>query len=417
MSEKEPSSPEEKRFESPEAQKMLRRLKEGKTLEFDPSFDSARGQIKYQEAERITGLNSSGAIVLLDFLAESGILVKVPSQTFYACPTCDSKNLVLRSSCPFCKAESLKSGFALEHLTCGHVDMEEAFLTKSGFQCPNCGKGLKALGKDYRRISNYYSCLSCGRLTDKPLQSFRCSNCERRTPIEEIRFETFHSYRLNPDSRALVEKHALDLNPVREVLERYGFNSKLDAEVKGRSGIYHEMDVIAWYKERPDLEEKPDLVLDFAISNEPLPLEAISSLMIRTIDIGSQNAMIVAVPAVSKEASKLAASYGIIARGCERVADIPAETTRILEENLPRIIKRKIGEEESATLQKIEKTLVKFQSGRTDDQLPILLAMVYEKQGESQRTMRKLLEYIENSEKRLEDLLKRLKEEKAIDLK
>ncbi len=407
--------PEVNRFESPEVQKLLRQLKAGNMVELKPSFDSKRGQITFPDAERITGLSSEKAISLLDFLAENGILVKVPSGTFYTCPICDSKNLILISGCPVCRGESLKSGRALEHLTCGYVGMEGAFIGKTGFQCPNCKKALKELGKDYRRVSNYYRCLSCGRLIDKPIQSFRCSNCQRRTPLEEVRMDAFDWYLLNPDGAKNLEKHALDLTSAADVFEKHGFNSKLDAKVKGRSGIYHDVDVIAWYKERPDSEEKPDLLLDLVISAEPLSEGSISALMIKAIDIGTQNAIIIAVPAISKTASKLASFYGIIARGCEKVAEIPGEMNRILEESLPRIVKSKLGDEVSSPSPMLDKSPFKFQASRTDVQVPILLAMIYEKQGESQKTMRKLLEYIENSEKRLEGV-QRVKGEKAADL-
>ncbi len=415
MSVSEHGASEENHFESPEVQRLLRQLKAGKIVELKPSFDSKRGQVTFPDAERITGLSSEKVISLLDFLAESGILVKVPSGTFYTCPICASKNLILISGCPVCRGESLKSGRALEHLTCGHIDMEEAFVTKTGFQCPNCKKTLKELGKDYRRISNYYRCLSCGRLIDTPVQTFRCSNCQRRTPLEEVRLDAFNWYLLNPDGAMKLAKHALDLTPVREVFEKHGFNSKLDAKVKGRSGVYHDLDIIAWYKERPDSEEKPDLLVDLAISAEPLTEESISALMIKTIDIGSQNAIILAVPAVSKTANKLASFYGIVASACEKVSDIPGEMSRILEESLPRVVRTKLGEEVSPPSPILDKSLFRFQANRTDAQVPILLAMIYEKQGESQKTMRKLLEYIESSEKRVEGV-QRMKEEKAVDL-
>ncbi len=416
MSVEEHAAPVGSRFESPEVQRLLRELNEGKIVEFKPSFNSAKGQIGFPEAERITGLSSERVTMPLDFLAEAGILIKVPSETFYTCPTCDSKNLILTSGCPFCKSELLKSGKALEHLKCGHINMEEAFVSKTGFQCPNCKKSLKALGVDYRRISNYYTCLSCGRLTDKPVQTLKCSNCQRRTPLEEARLDTFHSYRLNPDAAADLQKHALDLTSVKDILQKYGFKSKVDAKVEGRSGIHHGFDVIAWYQQRPDLEEKPDIVMDIAISAEPLSEGSIAALMIKTIDIGTQNAIVVAVPSVSKTASKLASFYDVIARGCEKVPDIPGEIDRILQEILPRIAKRKLGEEEPSPPPRLEKSKFRPQAGRTEEQLPILLAMVYEKQSESQKTMRKVLEYIENNEKRLDGVLQRLKEEKAIDL-
>ncbi len=410
MSLSEDKTEQDGRFESPEIQRLLKYLKGEPTVEFKPSFDAKRGQVSFPEAERVTGLDTARSTEVLDFLADKGILVKKPAESFYRCSNCESRNLILISGCPFCRGETLKSGRALEHMYCGHVDLEEAFLAKNGFQCPKCGKALKALGVDYRRISNCYRCLSCGRLVGTPFQTFLCSNCQKRTPLDETKLNTSFSYVVNPEAGSRIQKMALDLTPLTEVLERHGFSSSFNTRVSGRSGITYDADLLAWYKEGADTDEKPDLLLDVVISAEPLSEKSMSAFMMKTIDVGSQNGMIVAVPELSKPASKLASFYGIIARGCENVAQIPLATSRLLEETLPRIVKRKLGEEETPSSTRIEKSLFRRQPGRVDDQLPILLAMIYEKQGESQKTMRKLLEYLESNDKRLEGLLQRMKD-------
>jgi uncharacterized protein YlaI/transcription initiation factor IIE alpha subunit len=416
MSANESGTTQESQFQSPEVQKLLRYLKGDTTIVFKPAFDSKTGQLTFPDAERIAGLDSMKARVLLDFLADQGILVKEPSEAFYACPNCDSRNLTLVSGCPYCNSESLKSGRAIEHLHCGHVDLEEAFATKDGLRCPKCGRMLKAIGVDYRRLGKYYRCLNCKRLVEKPVQSFVCGNCHKRTPYEETKLNNSYSYRIYPEAGTTIEKHALDLAPVNEVFEKHGFNTKMYVKVKGRSGVPHYADILAWYKEIPETEEKPDLVLDVLILKEPFSEESMSAFIMKTIDLGSQNGIIVATPDVSKLASKLASYYGIAAKGCESVAEIPGAINRILEENLPKIIRRKLGEEETQPSPRLEKSLIRQQASRTEDQLPVLLAMIYEKQGESQKTMRKLLEYLESHDKRLEGLLQRMRDEKVVNV-
>ncbi len=400
----------------PEVQKMLRHLKGDTTIEIKPSFDSKSGQITYPDAERIMGVDTERSRVLLDFLAEQGILAKEPSDAFYTCSNCRSRNLILVSGCPYCSHESLKSGRSIEHLYCGHVDFEEAFVAKDGFKCPKCGKTLKAIGVDYRRTGNLYRCLNCKRSVEKPVQTFACSNCQKRTPFDETRLSTANSYRVNPLAGATIQKHALDLTTVSGAFEKHGFSTKMYLEVKGRSGVPHNVDILGWYKEIPDTDEKPDLVLDVLILKEPLSEEAMSAFIMKIIDIGSQNGMVVATPDVSKLASKLASFYGITTRGCESVSELPGVITSLLEENLPKIVKRKLGEEQTQPPPRLEKALVTHQVRRTDDQLPVLLAMIYEKQGESQRTMRRLIEYLESHDKRLEGILQKMRDEKVVNV-
>jgi uncharacterized protein YlaI len=414
VSASETSGPQERPFESPAAQKLLRHLKGDSTVEFRPSFDSKTGQIAFPDAERITELDPMKTRVLLDFFAEQGILSKRPTEAFYTCPNCESRNLILLSACTYCGSESLMLGRGIEHLRCGHVDLEEAFMSKDGLKCPKCGKILKAIGVDYRRIGNYYRCLNCKRLVEKPVETFACSNCQKRTPFGETRMSNSSSYYVNPEAGPIIQKHALDLVPINGVFEKHGFNTKTYVIVKGRSGVPQHADILAWYKEIPESEEKPDLVMDVVIQKEPLSEESMSAFIMKTIDIGSQNGVLVATPDLSPLAAKLASFYGIVSRGCESVGEIPGAITNLLAENLPKIVRRKVGEEETQQTPRLEKSLLRHQANKTEDQLPVLLAMIYEKQGESQRTMRKLLEYLESHDKRLEGILQRLKEEKPL---
>ncbi len=403
-------------YASPEIQKLLKHLKGDSKIEFKPSFDSKTGQVTFPEAEKTMGVDTKKARALLDFLAEQGILVKEPSDAFYACSNCGSRNLILVSGCPHCGHETMKSGKAIEHLYCGHIDFEDAFVAKDGFKCPKCGRTLKAIGVDYRRTGIYYRCLNCKRLVEKPVQIFACSNCQKRTPFEETRLITVNSYRVNSVAGPAIQKYALDLTTVRDVFEKHGFKTKMDLEVKGRSGVPHRVDILGWYTETPDTDEKPDLVLDVLVLKDPLSEESMSAFIMKTIDIGSQNGMIVATPDVTAPASKLASFYGITTRGSGSVSDLPGVISSLLEEDLPKIVKRKLGEEETQPLPRLEKSLVRHQARRTDDQLPVLLAMIYEKQGESQRTMRRLIEYLESHDKRLEGILQRLRDEKVVNV-
>jgi predicted RNA-binding Zn-ribbon protein involved in translation (DUF1610 family) len=393
------------RFETSEAQKLFRLLHGTAAAHFKPVLDTGRGAVVYPEVEGATGLDQRRTRELLEFFADSQILVREPAEVYHSCPQCDSKNLVLRLSCPSCKSGSLKLGSAIEHFRCGHTDMEEAFVSGGGFRCPKCGRALKKLGEDYRKVSNEYRCNNCGKMTRLPDQSFLCTNCKTLSPLESVKLETYYTYRFNPEASSIVEKYALDLSIVRSFLQERGFESRTNVVVKGRSGIEHTADMIAWHAAMSS-EERPDILVDTAISREPLSTDSVSAFMVKVIDVGAREAALVAVPSVSKQAEKLSAYYGISVRGCSQVSDIPAKVNEILAERLPVLTRRLRGEE-------VAQQRGASPTSEQDDKTAILLTMIYERQNESQKALRRLLEQIENRDAKLEDLFRKLLENRA----
>jgi hypothetical protein len=407
----------ESQFESPEVQRLFRHLKGDATVEFKPAFDLKTGQVTYPDAEGISGLDPKEGRHMLDLLAEKGILLKEPSEAFYTCPSCESRNLILLPGCPFCSSESLKSGRALEHFSCGYADLEEAFLTKDGLKCPDCAKTLKAIGVDYRRTGTWYRCLTCKKLTEKPVQTFVCSNCKKRTPFVESSLTAAYSFRVNPDAGALIQKHALDLRPVIGVFEKHGFRTMTYAKVDGRSGVPHYADIAAWFREIPETEEKPDLIVDVMILREALSQESLSAFMTKTVDIGSHVGIIVATPGISSLAGKLASFYSILNRGCDSVSEVPSVVGSLLEECLPKIAKWKLREGVTLAPPGTDKAQARRQATKAGDLLPTPSELINVGQSESEITLRKLLEYLEGNDRTFGEALQKMKDEKAAKVK
>ncbi|MDA4127918.1 MAG: hypothetical protein OK422_00400 [Thaumarchaeota archaeon] len=400
----------ESSFESPEAQNLLKTLKDGRIVEFKPVFSSKDGVVSYPEVEKLTALDARRSRDLLVFFAKNDILLEEPSKTFYSCPNCESKSLILRVACAFCQSESLRAGEAIEHHYCGYLDLADAFTSKEGFKCPKCGKPLKALGVDYRRIKNYYRCLSCGKLSGSPNLYLDCSDCQKRTPLDGARLDSFGVYRLNPEARELIERYTLDLSSVKELLDKNDFETIINPELMGKSGVRHGVALAAWRRGR-SLEDKPDILAEVIISNGPVTEEQVSRFMIKSLDLESQSSIIVGVPAISSATTKLGSFYGIIGASSEKVADVPVKINSILEGQLPRLKEKTSDDEEVAPSPRLRKNLSKFRSASTSEQATVLLAMLYEKQDELQKTMKKFLDRVEENDSKVVDLVRRLTEE------
>jgi hypothetical protein len=85
---------------------------------------------------------------------------------------------------------------ALEHFDCGNIDFKTKFIKGEGsLVCPKCGKKLKVIGVDYRKIESWYRC-SNSHFFGQPNFKFVCSNCDGRFPLEETRLDMLNNYKL-----------------------------------------------------------------------------------------------------------------------------------------------------------------------------------------------------------------------------
>lgn len=297
-------------FEAPEVQRVLIKLYEGTEVIFKPEI-SRNETVSYPELEETSLAGPVWARQILEFLEREGILAKEPSELYYACPECASKDLTLRARCPSCKGEAFKVGTALEHLNCGHADLEESFLTAAGFRCPSCGKGLKTLGLDYRRFSNYYLCINCRRLSGIVDDLLLCKKCGKKTPVEEARNGMLFSYRLVPESRQKVARHVSQLEAMRGRLSAQHCGSKFGALVPGRSGAERRFDLIAWAEGEADGERHPSITANIVHANRQLIESDIASALEKALDVQAPESIVVVSPEAPAGWVRKAKAYGV----------------------------------------------------------------------------------------------------------
>jgi DNA-binding response OmpR family regulator/predicted RNA-binding Zn-ribbon protein involved in translation (DUF1610 family) len=141
----------------------------------------------------------------LKILAEMKILEEEPSRSVIACPDCTSVTSTLILECPECESTQMTKEEALEHFNCGNIDFRSKYDKGEGsLVCPKCGKKLKVIGVDYRKIENLYRC-SNKHVFGQPNFKFACSKCGGRFPLEETRIEMLHNYNLTDSGRQMLK--------------------------------------------------------------------------------------------------------------------------------------------------------------------------------------------------------------------
>lgn len=146
------------------------------------------------------GFPADRLIAELDKLEAEGIVEAQPIHTVVGCPRCPSTEAVFHIVCPDCRSVQLTKGEALEHLTCGHVDFRSSYERDGDLVCPKCGRKMKQIGVDYRRLGSYYKCNN-NHISGYPAFNFTCSQCGEEFDLESAQIKILNRYRLTKDGR------------------------------------------------------------------------------------------------------------------------------------------------------------------------------------------------------------------------
>ena len=127
-----------------------------------------------------------------------------PSRSVITCPDCESLAATLYIECPECESTKMTKEEALEHFDCGNIDFRDKYEKGDGSMvCPKCGKKLKVIGVDYRKIENWYRC-SNNHYFGQPNFKFACSKCDGRFSLEETRVDMLYQFNLTNSGKQML---------------------------------------------------------------------------------------------------------------------------------------------------------------------------------------------------------------------
>jgi CheY-like chemotaxis protein/predicted RNA-binding Zn-ribbon protein involved in translation (DUF1610 family) len=140
-------------------------------------------------------------VVALNRLSELNIVTIEPSHSIISCPECNSPTASLLLECPECESTKMTKEEAIEHFDCGNINFRSKYDDGEGkLVCPKCGKKLKVIGVDYRKIENWYKC-SNNHYFGQPVFKFVCANCEKRFSLDDVAIDMLYNYALTGDGR------------------------------------------------------------------------------------------------------------------------------------------------------------------------------------------------------------------------
>jgi len=294
---------------NPQVFRLLERLLDGRITKIVPEYDlESEEGYSYPEIDALLETSSKETIKILDELYKEGILKRKFYDKIFSCKECGNYKIKINPQCPICGSPNISKSQAIEHLECGHVDLEENFKTERGYVCPKCGKELKQIGVDYSRIGTLYRCQDCKETFSEPKNMMRCMKCGSRFPQSEVVEKNIYSYTFN---EAMRNKILLQIKPKRfieDLLKREGYEVRSSVPIVGKSGVRHELDIYG-VKKTDSKEHK--VIVGLSGAKNEVPPEEMLKLFAKATDIGANEIMMVAIPKASKETKFFADYYGI----------------------------------------------------------------------------------------------------------
>ena len=134
--------------------------------------------------EYVKKLESTGNVVTLEKIRE------------LCCNDCGSLKLAQLFQCPLCKSPKFEQTKLIEHFGCGNFSEASTY---EDDKCPKCKKQIKALGVDYRILSNRYTCKNCNDIFQDIHTGSLCLKCNNTFSVEDGKWNESMEYKLVKD--------------------------------------------------------------------------------------------------------------------------------------------------------------------------------------------------------------------------
>ena len=252
--------------------------------------------VSYPRVEEVTGLPRERAFTLIQELYDEGYLERRLHTTVSRCPHDGTTCLRPRLFCPGCQSEDINRVPLIEHLNCGHVDMEKNFVSGEDLKCPKCGRTLNQIGVDYRRPGYAYNCPSCGGVHPAPDEKWSCNYADHIFMMEDAQPEKVYSYTLSETRKGDILRVFQYIQPIKETYENLGYEASTFQTVRGKSGVSHLVDVYA-------KKETDRLVTSIArvLTERGIKLEEVLKHYAISLDVDPTNSILIALPELDRE--------------------------------------------------------------------------------------------------------------------
>jgi CheY-like chemotaxis protein len=298
-------------WRDPKVANLINGFVKGKIKEITPEINLGFNEgFSYHEVETLMGTKGKETVLILENLAKQGLLIKKDFEKILASPDGEVQ-LIPMETCPNCESNDLARGQLVEHFACGHIGLEEEFAQGFNQVCPKCHRELKLIGTDYRKPGLRYVCNSCHGIFPAPTIKNRSIKTGKVYPLEQLHYINIYSYTLNETYRQKLE---FEMEPKKQLIDyliRLGYKVQETAEIQGRSGATHKIDIVATMDDLITNHTVAIGILAAANNDTDVTIDPLFNFDSRIYDTGIDGKMVIAIPRFTAEAMKFAERQGI----------------------------------------------------------------------------------------------------------
>lgn len=286
---------------------------------------------------------------VLDGLVRKGYLNAELVDKMVLCQTCGSGNVRIIKSCPECGSLSLHKECLIEHFSCGAVEHQNAFESKSGdLVCPKCKTKLQLIGSDYRILPPAYKCQSCNTLNSEPKLLMKCVDCASTTELDDEPELMLYKYTANAHMPTKALQRIKPINNVTQYFKNLGYTIIAPAFVSGKSGTQHLFDLLVlskinWAELQPSknavTKASGNTAVEVLIADKLIDLGELTGIYgkINDIDTGF---ILFAIPGLTPNARNYAKANSI------RVSEGKSIEEALVNSNIPKVVddQKTVGE-------------------------------------------------------------------------
>jgi len=286
--------------------KLIDALLIGRITEINPVIDiSLAAGYAYPEADRLLETAGDETRHILDALVTNNILSKKLFEKLYV-DSDGSFQLVPVERCPNCDLGNLTRGQLVEHFVCGNVGLDSDYKSGHAYVCPKCHRELKLVGTDYRSLGMRYRCSDCHEVFATPATKWRNSKTGKIWTAQQLQEVDLFSYSLVTDKRDWLEFQLQPKAQLIEFLKRQGYQVEELAQIHGKSGALHTIDILATMNDGIVKLNLGVGILTATHGESEVGLDELFKFDTRAYDMGLEHKVAIAMPRLSLEAQKFA---------------------------------------------------------------------------------------------------------------
>ncbi|MDG7054059.1 MAG: hypothetical protein JRZ95_01880 [Nitrososphaerota archaeon] len=293
-----------KRKDKDKVSLLIKLIKSSDEKVLVPELDISTGLYTYPQLTEI-GEDPKNIQFLENLTSDSiDLLEKTTYERIAVCPQHpDSLDVNVRLYCPKCHSVDIEKLHLLEHKVCGYISETKNFTTvNSVIECPSCKKTIKDKQKEIRIPAMWYNCNSCNEKFDDIILKMYCRKFNHDFDTNMAGTVSIPGFILK-DSQSTSDYDQSLLTNIKNLLQEHKFITEENFSLKGKSGHYHNIDLIA-------TNPNTDTVFICILKSEnTIDETGINSKIIEMLDCNPTKSVIIGH--LSKKAGSLASRYDI----------------------------------------------------------------------------------------------------------